>query len=89
MKMLMAGEKLMQCLACEHRQVVNAKGFMHIIQCKRCANTFLNAVKVRPTNIHGVGRNKMADLGLALLMEMGADVPDQKDQWRGHPEIPE
>lgn len=80
MRLLMAGEKLVQCLACEHQQIVDVKEFMHIIQCERCANIFMNAVKARPTNVHGVGRNKTADLGLALLMEMGQDAPDWEEK---------
>jgi len=80
--MLMAGEKLMQCSVCEHLTIVPKKNPADRIRCKRCGNAILKTVKAQPTNIHGVGRNKVADLGLALLMEMGAGAPDiEEKEW--------
>ena len=66
-----AGETIWVCLACEHDQTIGERA-EHVLmaRCDRCGSPFLQALKVEPTEVHGVGmKNKMADLGLALLME--------------------
>jgi len=79
MTMLKAGEKLVQCTVCEHQQVVPMKRAVKLSSCERCEHKALKVVKVSPTNIHGVGRNRTADLGLSILMEMGAGAPDVEE----------
>lgn len=75
-----SGETIWVCLACEHDQTVG-ECTEHILmaRCDRCGSPFLKARKVVPTEVHGTGmKNKMADLGLALLME--AQEPDKENK---------
>ena len=74
-----AGEKLIMCGVCENGQVVKMKDEVDLSSCSRCHKATLKAVRVVHTDINGAGRNKTADLGLALLMEMGAGAPDIKE----------
>jgi len=76
MTMLKAGEKLVVCQVCEDQKIFKIKETVTLGQCERCHNAKMRVVKVRPTNVSGVGRNEMADLGLVLLLEAGADAPD-------------
>ena len=79
MTLLKAGEKLLLCKACGHQQIVLKKMGVILKSCSRCGNVRMKAVKARPTNIHGCGGNVKADLGLALLMEMGAGAFDENN----------
>ena len=82
MTMLKAGEKLIVCEVCEHQRIVPIKGDILEISltCERCEHRSMKVVKVSPTNVSGVGRNKIADLGLAILMEAGAGAPDPEEK---------
>ena len=81
MTMLKAGEKLIVCEVCESQRVIPMK--INVLKletiCKRCQHPAMKVVKVQPTNINGAGRNKVADMGLAILMEAGADAPDLEE----------
>ena len=79
MTMLKAGEKLVVCQVCEDQKIFKIKETVTLGQCERCHNAKMRVVKVRPTNVSGVGRRKIADLGLALLMEMGAGAPNVEE----------
>ncbi|KKN53723.1 hypothetical protein LCGC14_0599780 [marine sediment metagenome] len=77
MTMLKVGEKLVKCEVCEHETIVPMKEAVRLRPCERCEHPALKVVKVKPTNIHGLGRNKTADLGLAILVDMlPDDCPD-------------
>ena len=67
-----SGEKMFKCLACGHKQVEKIQEKVWHIRCDLCQLYFMSATRARPTNVRGVGINEQADLGLALLMEMGA-----------------
>jgi len=73
------GEKLMRCLACEHEQVAMMKVSVFKVRCENCRRKFMEVVAIQPSQVHGAGRNAVADMGLALLMEAGAGVPDDDD----------
>lgn len=70
------GQKSMQCLACGHVQVIGIKERPSQAQCDNCESHFMKPIKVKPTDVHGIGRNKVADLGLALLIDMAGQYYD-------------
>ena len=82
MMMLRAGEKLLVCEVCESQRIIPIT--TNILKqgtiCKRCEHTSMRVKKASPTNIRGAGRNKVADMGLALLMEMGAGASDLEEK---------
>ena len=66
-----SGETQWVCLVCGCIATVSGDT-EHILmtRCNECQSPFLKGVKAEPSEVHGVGmKNKMADLGLALLME--------------------
>ncbi len=70
---LTAGQTAYQCLlpGCEHISISEATENVRMVLCAQCMSPFVKAVKTRRTVVRGAGHNKMADLGLAILMEMG------------------
>lgn len=65
-----SGETIWVCLACGHDQTVGGcTEHVLMARCDKCGSQFLKASRVQPTDVSGAGRNKTADLGLALLME--------------------
>lgn len=73
-----SGEKAFKCLACGHEQVEKIQEKVWHIRCDLCQLYFMTAKRVRPTQVRGTGLGGDADLGLALLMEMGAGAPDEE-----------
>lgn len=69
----------MQCLVCDHEQVLRLEESIFKSKCERCCSKFMQVAEVQPTKVRGAGRNAVADLGLALLMEAGAgaDIDDE------------
>ena len=66
---LMAGETLWRCLGCGHETVSGRRENVREVRCENCGLPFIEAVRTRRTIIRGVGTNRVADLGLALLLE--------------------
>ena len=69
---LRAGETAYQCLVprCGHVSVSEATESVRMIRCDQCGLPWVKAIKTRRTVVRTtIGANKMADLGLALLME--------------------
>ena len=77
MRELRPGEKLWECLKCEHQQIGSSKEKQSEARCERCRCPFLLGKQTQSTRVHGAGMGKGADLGLALLMEMGAGASDK------------
>lgn len=69
---LKAGETAYQCLVpgCEHVSVSEATENVRMVRCDQCGSQFVKAMRSQRTVVRTtIGANKMADLGLALLME--------------------
>ncbi len=70
------GEKLMQCLVCDHEQTADIGERVQSVKCELCRRGFMRVLEVQPSTVRGVGWNPIADLGLALLMEAGEGDTD-------------
>lgn len=75
------GEKVFKCLACGHEQVEKIQEKVWHMRCDLCQLYFMSANRVRPTHVRGAGIGEQADLGLALLMEMGAGAPEENSEF--------
>ncbi len=72
------GEKGVSCLACNHQQVLRLGESIFKSRCKLCGLKFMEATGVRSSSVYGVGRNAVADLGLAILIEAQTDQNTHK-----------
>ena len=70
---ILPGRKRVVCLACEHEQILGLRDAVGRAKCENCCSKFLQALEARPSMIHGVGSNAVADLGLALLLQAQTD----------------
>lgn len=67
-KDLRPGEARWVCASCGALITTNPVTTVGQVKC-RCGCIRVRALKKRPTSVSGIGRNKRADLGMALLRE--------------------